>query len=176
MKNIEIKAELRDLPLARTLCAAIGATRIGAFRQTDTYFRLPGARLKRRETHGEGEEASVEWVRYERENSPRPRPSAFTIYTDEAARERFGPDPGPAWVTVRKSRELWLLGNVRIHLDTVEGLGTFVEFEALVSRDHDEAMCHAAIAALREKLAPVIGETIAVGYADMLAAEGSPAS
>ncbi|MBW2245561.1 MAG: CYTH domain-containing protein [Deltaproteobacteria bacterium] len=32
---------------------------------------------------------------------------------------------------VRKEREIALVGNVRIHLDRVEGLGTFLELEAV---------------------------------------------
>jgi predicted adenylyl cyclase CyaB len=32
---------------------------------------------------------------------------------------------------VRKVREIWLHENVRIHLDQVEGLGSFVELEAV---------------------------------------------
>ena len=32
---------------------------------------------------------------------------------------------------VRKRRELWILDATRIHLDEVEGLGTFVELETV---------------------------------------------
>jgi predicted adenylyl cyclase CyaB len=32
---------------------------------------------------------------------------------------------------VRKRREVFLAGNVRIHLDAVEGLGSFLELEAV---------------------------------------------
>ena len=33
---------------------------------------------------------------------------------------------------VRKRREVWLYRNARIHLDTVEGLGQFIEIEVVV--------------------------------------------
>jgi predicted adenylyl cyclase CyaB len=36
---------------------------------------------------------------------------------------------------VKKQRELFLLGNVRIHLDRVQGLGEFLEFEAVFKKD-----------------------------------------
>jgi adenylate cyclase, class 2 len=36
-------------------------------------------------------------------------------------------------VVVDKRREIWYDGNVKIHLDRVEGLGTFVEIEAIDS-------------------------------------------
>ena len=34
---------------------------------------------------------------------------------------------------VRKRREVWLYRNARIHLDTVDGLGCFVEIEVVVT-------------------------------------------
>jgi predicted adenylyl cyclase CyaB len=34
-------------------------------------------------------------------------------------------------VEVRKSRQLYMFENARIHLDSVDGLGTFVEFEVV---------------------------------------------
>ena len=77
----------------------------------------------------------------------------------------------PVWIVVKKHREVFMLGNVRIHLDRVEGLGAFLEFEALVSRDHPEAGCHEALADLRAGLGPVLGEPIACGYSDLVAAE-----
>jgi predicted adenylyl cyclase CyaB len=33
--------------------------------------------------------------------------------------------------TVDKHREIYFVGNVKFHLDTVEGLGTFVEIESI---------------------------------------------
>ena len=52
MHNIEFKAELRDLIAARQQCKQLGASRMGILYQTDTYFRLAGGRLKRREAPG----------------------------------------------------------------------------------------------------------------------------
>jgi adenylate cyclase class IV len=167
MNNVELKAELRDLAIARATCRAIGASFILAFEQTDTYFRIPHGRLKKRETDGE----PPEYIFYERPNRAGPKLSQFTIYTEEAALERFGREPLPVWVTVRKRRELWMYGNVRIHLDNVEGLGKFLEFEALVSRDHNIAKCQESVAELRAKFQPVLGELIDCGYSDLLASE-----
>jgi adenylate cyclase class IV len=167
MNNVELKAELRDLPIARATCKAIGASFILAFDQTDTYFRIPHGRLKKRETQDE----PAEYIFYERPNRAGPKLSQFTIYTEEAALERFGREPLPVWVTVKKHRELWMRGNVRIHLDKVEGLGTFLEFEALVSRDHSIVQCQEAVADLRARFQPVLGELIDCGYSDLLASE-----
>jgi hypothetical protein len=42
---------------------------------------------------------------------------------------------------VRKRRHLLLLDNVRIHLDDVESIGTFLELEAVLDATDDEAAC-----------------------------------
>lgn len=167
MRNIELKLELRDPPLARIICRALGARHIATLAQTDTYYQIAHGRLKKRETEGQ----PTEWVVYERSNDARPRSSDYTLYSEAEAAERFGTLPMPAWVVVRKARELWLHANVRIHLDAVEGLGTFLEFEAAVGGDYDERRCHETLAELREALAPALGEPIAVGYADLLAGD-----
>ncbi|MCC6425962.1 MAG: class IV adenylate cyclase [Phycisphaerales bacterium] len=164
MHNVEFKAELRDIQLARSLAKAHGAAFIDAVEQVDTYFRVPAGRLKKRQTTGE----PVEYIFYDRDNRIKPKLSHFTIYTEAQAIERFGTTPMPVWLTVKKVREIYLLGNVRIHLDTVEKLGTFMEFEALVGTNHPVAQCHKSIADLREVFAPVMGEPISSGYSDLM--------
>lgn len=164
MHNVEMKAELRDVQLARGVLRAIGAAYILTFSQVDTYFRVTSGRLKRRETDGE----PVEYISYERTNRAAPKLSHFQILTEEEALERFGQLPLPVWLVVRKQRELWMHGNVRVHLDVVEKLGNFVEFEALVSPSCHVVKCHEAISALRTQLRPAMGELIDCGYSDLL--------
>lgn len=167
MQNIEFKAELRDLELARAICKKIGAHHVGELHQTDTYMRVTNGRLKRRECPGE----PTEIIFYERPNKSGACLSNFTVYTEEQGNERFGSKPLPVWVRVIKRRSFFLLGNVRIHLDVVEDLGTFLEFEALVSSSQTAEKCRAAIAKLRETFALVIGEPISASYSDLMACE-----
>ena len=35
-------------------------------------------------------------------------------------------------VTVKKEREIFIADNIRIHVDTVKGLGKFLEFEVII--------------------------------------------
>jgi adenylate cyclase, class 2 len=177
MQNVEFKAELKDLSLARTICAALGASHIADLRQTDTYYRLPDARLKKRETEGE----PTEWILYDRPNQVGNKLSTFHIYSEDEAAERFGArgaawggwggaeHPRRPWIVVRKLRELWMYDDVRIHLDDVEGLGAFLEFEALISARRTRAQAEDAVFALRRELATALGEPIAASYADLLA-------
>ncbi len=167
MHNVEYKAELRDIELARAICRALKASEIITMEQVDTYFRIPSGRLKKRECAGE----PTEYIFYDRPDRTRPKLSHFVIYTEQRALERFGIQPLPVWLTVRKRRELFMHGQVRIHLDTVEGLGRFLEFEAMVSVGFNIARCHEAIEHLKKAFAPVLGEPIACGYSDLLATE-----
>lgn len=172
MQNVEFKAELRDLGLARAQCRAVGAKLIGILDQIDTYYKLPDGRLKRRETSGE----PTEWIFYHRTDHLRPRLSTFTILSDEQARTRWGTHSLREWLTVRKRRELWMLENIRIHLDEVQRLGTFLEFEGIVNAPSDIALNHEKIAQLRQDFGPVLGEPIGRSYSDLMAAEAdSPA-
>jgi adenylate cyclase class 2 len=163
MQNIEFKAELRDLEAARAQCRVLAAQRIGVLHQTDTYYKLADGRLKRREAPGE----PVEWIYYHRPDRVTPRMCNYSILTDEQARRRWGTQSLRSWLVVRKTRELWMLENVRIHLDDVERLGTFIEFEAQIDEAHGVKACHAALTRLRDAFAPVLGEPIAVGYSDL---------
>ncbi len=167
MHNIEFKAELRNPSAARAQCKVLGAARMGILQQTDTYFRLADGRLKRREAPGE----PIEWIFYHRRDIVRPRMCDYAILSDAQARRRWGTQSLKEWVCVVKRRELWLLDNVRIHLDSVRGLGEFIEFEAVVSAEHDTKSCHKKINQLREVFGPTMGEPVGPSYSDLAAQE-----
>lgn len=164
MQNIEFKAELRDIDAARAQCRALGGERVGILEQTDTYYRLTDGRLKRRETVGK----QIEWVYYHRPDRVSPKMSNFTLLTDEQARRRWGTHSLTAWLTVCKRRELWMIDSVRVHLDEVEQLGDFIEFEAPVSRILSVHRCYQLIGSLREAFGPALGEHISVSYSDLM--------
>lgn len=171
MQNLELKAELRDPLVARAALARLSASHIADIHHTDTCFRVPHGRLKRRETTGE-EGAETEYIFYHRRDEPGPRISQFSIYDLPTARERFGLVDPPPWVVVRKRRQTFMYRNVRIHLDEVDGLGTFLELEALVSAAHPLDRCRETLAQVRQAVQPALGELIAVSYADLLATAG----
>ena len=165
MHNIEFKAELRDREAAWRQCSLLGAEHIGTLHQTDTYYKLHDGRLKKREAPGE----PVEWIYYQRRDIVRPRMSHYFILTDTQAKRRWGTHSLRAWIQVVKSRDLWMLENVRIHLDDVERLGSFIEFEAVVTKDCDIKACHEAINHLRAVFGPTMGEPLGPSYSDLMA-------
>lgn len=167
MRNIEFKAELRNLDAAREQCRMLGAQFIGVFEQTDTYYRLTDGRLTLRVSSNE----PPAWIFYHRPDRIQPRMSSFSILTDAQARRRWGVGQLHEWLTVQKTRELWLLRNVRVHLDRVALLGTFLELQAIVSEQHTIRDCQSRIRDLRERFAPIFGEPVAVSYCDLMEQE-----
>lgn len=165
MRNLEYKAELREPDIARAVLRQIGAVCHGSARQIDTYYRVPSGRLKRRQTDG----CVPEVIYYTRPDDTAPTMSVYTRMTDTDARARFGEAPLPVRCVVAKTRELWRLGRTRIHLDEVDTLGWFVEFE----REMDETemnldRAQGELRRLREHLAPALGEPLSRGYADLI--------
>ncbi len=163
MHNVEFKAELRDYDLAQTICRALGATEALVMEQTDTYYKVPSGRLKRREQTGQ----ETEYIFYDRANKAEARLSHYVIYDEPTARQRFACDTLPVLVVVSKERLVYLIGNIRIHLDRVKGLGDFLEIEAVVSRAHNVRACHEKVVELKAKLLPALGELISLSYSDM---------
>jgi len=167
MRSIDVRAELRDLDLARGVCVRSGGVLVATLDQRDTYFRVPSGRLKRRESDGE----PVEWIFSTREEALGPGVSQFRIYSEEEARTHFGLAPLPVWSLIHVRRELWMTGSVRIALDDVEDLGRFVKLEAFVTRRSPESACQRRVWRMLETLRPALGELIGEDYPGLLARE-----
>jgi homotetrameric cytidine deaminase len=164
--NVELKA--RDPDPARTLerALALGAEDRGELVQRDTYFGGVRGRLKLREQ----EPGGAELIAYERPDDPEPEVSDYTLAPvgdPEALREALDRSLGTV-VVVAKRRRLLLWDGVRIHLDDVEGLGTFLEFEAVAAPGSDLTADRAKVERLRAELAVADDALVAGGYADLL--------
>ena len=147
--NIELKVRCSDLDAARAAARSLGADPQGVERQIDTFFATPQGRLKLRESDKYG----AMLIPYVRPDSQEPKQSDYLVLPVEdpaQCKQLFGQMLGVAAV-VEKERELLLLDNVRIHLDRVEGLGTFIEFEAVMSDgttpEHEQAKVRALMTA-----------------------------
>jgi homotetrameric cytidine deaminase len=166
-RNVELKARDADPHTTLERALALGASDEGVLRQRDTYFARARGRLKLREQEG-GREPVAQLIAYVREDAEQARTSAYRIAPaaePEALRAALDASLGTLAV-VDKRRRLLLWEDVRIHLDDVEGLGTFVELEAVASPDSDLRREHELVARLREELA--LGEPVAVSYADLV--------
>ena len=70
---------------------------------------------------------------------------------------------------VVKERTLYMLGPCRIHLDRVEGLGDFLEFEVVLSEDVSEREGHRIVDDLRREFDINDEDLISGSYADLVA-------
>jgi len=169
-RNIELKA--RDADPARSLQTSLdlGAEDRGWLQQLDTYFNVPRGRLKLREQDG-----AAELIYYERSDDAIERESNYRIvpiYDPEGLKDALGAALG-ILVAVEKSRRLLLWRNVRIHLDEVPGLGSFIELEAVAEPDGDLSGEYANITALRDALGITDERILAAGYSDELLRVGA---
>jgi predicted adenylyl cyclase CyaB len=179
-ENIEIKARYPHLCKGEGIARRLGARPMGIERQRDTYFGVPpdrarqGARLKLRErwtlTAAGLRRRSAQLIPYLRPNVAAPRRSDYSILPVET--------PGPmrsllskvlgVSAVVEKQRTVFLLGNTRIHLDRVRGLGAFIEFEALVGRGRGaKVRARARVKALMAQFGVSPEALITTSYAEM---------
>lgn len=164
--NIEIKARCSDLSRIREILQRQGAEVRGVDRQTDTYFPCSGGRLKLRE--GNIENALIY---YRRPNQPGPKQAAVSlcrVHPDPALRQVLSEALGVR-VQVVKRREIFFLDNVKIHLDQVDPLGSFVEIEAIdadgtIGREKLLEQCRHYM----DKLGIAQADLIDRSYSDML--------
>lgn len=126
--NVEIKARCGDPSGIRKFLLNQGADFIGTDHQRDTYFHVPTGRLKLR--RGNIENALI---RYLRPDQTGPKTSEVTLcpIPDSAPLEIILDEVLGTKVVVVKQREIYFIGNVKFHIDMVEGLGGFVEIEAI---------------------------------------------
>lgn len=136
-RNLELKVRRSELASARTLLGRHCDAPPEIEDQTDTYFVVPRGRLKLREIAGR----DAFLIGYFRPDETAIRQSDYfltPIPEPVIVRATLGAILGVRNV-VHKVRVIYLWRNVRIHLDTVDRLGTFIEFEAIVSEHDNEA-------------------------------------
>ena len=73
-------------------------------------------------------------------------------------------------VVVSKARRLFVFEGVRIHLDCVEGLGDFIEFEGVAATDEDPGRFEPMLAELRRAFAIPDADLVGESYSDLLSA------
>lgn len=165
-RNLELKARHTDLASARQAALALGAQPTGVEDQTDTYFHVAHGRLKLREIIGQ----PAVLIFYQRSDECSARLSAYhlvPVADPGLLKEALTAALGVRGV-VSKRREILLWRNVRIHLDEVAGLGTFVEFEAVLGSGADETMSAAWLEQLSAALEIPAANHLAPSYADLL--------
>jgi predicted adenylyl cyclase CyaB len=169
--NIEIKARVHDPARLREQVAAISETAGERIPQEDIFFNSPHGRLKLR-VLGDHE---GQLIYYERPDSAGPKQSDYYVSRTQepgTLRDVLARTYGVRGV-VRKERWLYWIGTTRIHLDQVEGLGSFLEFEVVLSDGQSIEEGQAIAATLLEKLDVAGSDLIDVAYIDLLEQESA---
>ncbi len=125
--NLEVKATCADIDAAERTACSIGAGYQGVLVQTDTYFRVQHGRLKLRE-FGDGSSELIGYDRVEESASRISRFETFAAVRPDDLKKLLALVLGIRAV-VRKTRKLYMYRGSRIHIDIVDNLGTFIEFE-----------------------------------------------
>ncbi|MEJ2095431.1 MAG: class IV adenylate cyclase [Gammaproteobacteria bacterium] len=162
----EIKATCDQHESLREVLRRHNARYIGTDHQIDTYYAVPKGRLKLRQGAIENT-----LIFYQRQDLASPKQSKVTLYKPVAPGElREVLDAGlEHLVTVDKQREIYFIGNVKIHLDEVKHLGQFVEIEAIDTTGNvPDADLQMQCREMMQLLGVIDADCLSVSYGDML--------
>jgi predicted adenylyl cyclase CyaB len=129
MKLIEIKARCSDPSKVRTTLLQQPEIRfIGIDLQKDTYFKIPTGRLKLREGTIENN-----LIFYQRENQKEAKKSEVILHkpADIGSLKAILNASLPTLTVVEKKREIYFIHSVKFHIDSLNGLGSFLEIEVI---------------------------------------------
>jgi len=164
--NIEIKARLRNFADLRRRAEAISDTPVQVIPQEDTFFHVPKGRLKLRQFAPD----SGQLVYYERTDASGPKRSDYILAaTSEpsALKAALTAALGVRGV-VRKTRYLYMVGQTRVHLDEVDGLGEFMELEVVLRPEQSDAEGQAIAQDLMTRLGVREEDLLEGAYMDLL--------
>ena len=166
MRNLEIKIPVRDFHrILRRVTRVLGRppARVD---QRDTFFHVPRGRLKLRETTS-GNHELIYYLRPDQEGG---RVSCYETATvaEPAPLKRLLAQALGVRGVVCKRRFIGLLPGVRIHLDEVQNLGTFLEIEIQLADGETAAEARPRLEALLAQLGVEEEQGIAPAYIDLL--------
>ena len=166
-RNVEIKARVRQPD--RLLDAVLDLADKGPtlFAQDDTFFACPNGRLKLRAFS----EFEGQLIFYRRDDREGPKLSEYVIAKTSE------PDALRAALTfaygatgrVKKTRTLCFIGQTRVHLDEVEGLGHFMELEVVLTPEQTLGDGEAIAEDLMKRLGIDAESLVTHAYVDLLA-------
>jgi adenylate cyclase, class 2 len=169
--NFEFKAKCNDSKAAEERLQALNPLFVGTDHQVDTYFNVPGGRLKLRE--GNIENALIH---YNRTDTADAKQSDVTLYKHQpevSLKEALTRAMGIKTV-VDKTRRIYFIDNVKFHFDEVKGLGCFLEVEAIdkdgsigLEKLKEQCRYYAKLLGVQEQ------DYIAESYSDMVLAKKS---
>ena len=166
-RNIEIKARIHSVDGLLPVARALADGDVVAIDQHDTFFHVPHGRLKLR-AFADG---SAELIHYHRPDTAAPKASDYVrvpIADADAAALREALARGCGVIGhVRKRRLLLLVGQTRVHLDRVEGLGDFIELEVVLHEGQSDDGGRVIAEQLMQRLGLADAPRLAGAYLDL---------
>jgi predicted adenylyl cyclase CyaB len=132
IKNFEFKAKVESIVEYENKLLKLNPIFKGIDHQIDTYFNVSKGRLKLREGNIENS-----LINYDRENTSDSKLSNIILYQHEpnAALKNILKLQLGIKIIVDKQRKIYFIDNVKFHFDIVDGLGTFIEVEAIDNKE-----------------------------------------
>jgi predicted adenylyl cyclase CyaB len=128
MVNLEIKIKISNLAYFRKILKNIGAIYQFKMAQKDTYFKLGENKIKTREIN----DSEIQLIKYFRKEVKGKKISSYSVETISNVEKETFFKKNKTLCEVYKRRELWIYKNTRVHLDSVKGLGKFLELETVL--------------------------------------------
>ncbi len=165
-RNVEIKARARHFEKQMQQAARLAGGSVSHLAQEDIFFNVPVGRLKLRKF----EDGSAELIQYDRDDSPGPRQSEYLFLrtNDAEGLQKILAKALGIRAIVRKRRAVYWVGQTRIHLDRVEGLGRFVELEVVLDAGQDIQYGISVAEDLMLKLDIQKEDLVPTAYADLV--------
>lgn len=163
--NIEIKAHARNFDQIKARAEKLSDVPAKVIPQEDTFFNAPQGRLKLRVLADH-----AQLIYYTRPDQEGPKRSDYHITrsTDPQNLKRVLELAYGIRGVVKKTRYLYLVGQTRLHLDDVEGLGQFIELEVVMAEGQSDAEGQAIAEGLMSALGVERGDLIDGAYMDLL--------
>lgn len=150
---------------------AAGATFQSSLRQRDVYFNGVRGRLKLR-LQQPGRDQLVWYDRPNKADTKESRIVLAALPPDHGLEAVLSSALGVA-VVVSKVRRVFDWKGTRVHLDEVDGLGSFLEFEKLVIPNDSTSSTHAELRAMLEQLAVPAQALESGSYSDLIRSQDS---
>jgi predicted adenylyl cyclase CyaB len=163
-RNVEIKARIPGVAALTPRAARLADSGPTVLKQDDTFFACATGRLKLRDQSAAG----AELIFYRRADDSGPKESFYVrtpVADPQAMRTLLSLAYGQTG-RVRKRRVLFLAGRTRIHLDTVDGLGEFLELEVVLREGEPAAAGILEAHSLMHALGVDPGQLVRGAYVD----------
>jgi predicted adenylyl cyclase CyaB len=168
MENIEIKIRVKNPDRIKAALSHLKHQFVGCDHQVDTYFKTAEGRLKLRESSL----SEPHLIIYLRKDTSGPRSSLYQklAVEDASGVKSLLTQMLGVHTVVDKRRKIYLYENVRIHIDEVEQLGNFLEFEAVLGeRFRDRAAEKEKIFMLMAKFGLKDEDVVSKSYENLMA-------